>query len=76
MNVEIKKMRPEDWKNVCGIYDEGTDTGNANFEASLPPWNEWILKQVSTRHLLFIYRVWSFFGRAARETVLLLYRIA
>lgn len=46
MKLEIKKMRPEDWEHVCQIYDEGTDTGNANFEATLPPWNEWILKQV------------------------------
>lgn len=46
MNVEIKKMRPEDWKQVSRIYDEGTDTGNANFEVALPSWDEWILKQV------------------------------
>lgn len=46
MNFELKKMRPEDWKQVSWIYGEGTDTGNANFEATLPPWDEWILKQV------------------------------
>jgi hypothetical protein len=37
MNVEIKKMSPEDWKYVSQIYDEGTDTGYANFEVKLPP---------------------------------------
>lgn len=42
----IKKMKPEDWEHVSKIYDEGTATGNANFEASLLPWNEWILKQI------------------------------
>lgn len=46
MDVEIKKMRPEDWKQVSRIYDEGTDTGNANFEFTLPRWEEWIKKQV------------------------------
>lgn len=46
MNVEIKKMSPEDWEHVSQIYDEGTDTGNANFEVTLPPWDEWIHKQV------------------------------
>ncbi len=47
MKIEIKKMSPEDWKHVSRIYDEGTDTGNANFEVTLPPWDEWIRKQVS-----------------------------
>ncbi|HEY0196093.1 MAG TPA: GNAT family N-acetyltransferase [Methanobacterium sp.] len=44
--MEIKKMRPEYWRQVSKIYDEGTDKGNANFEATLPSWDEWILKQV------------------------------
>lgn len=46
MNVEIKKMSPEDWKHISQIYDEGTDTGYTNFEVKLPPWDEWIIKQV------------------------------
>ncbi|MEN6593076.1 MAG: N-acetyltransferase family protein [Methanobacterium sp.] len=46
MKVEIRKMKPDDWNQVSKIYDEGTDSGNANFEVTIPPWDEWIQKQV------------------------------
>ena len=46
MKLEIRKMKPDDRNQVSKIYDEGTDTGNANFEVTLPPWDEWIQKQV------------------------------
>jgi len=46
MKLEIRKMKPDDRNQVSRIYDEGTDSGNANFEVTLPPWDEWIQKQV------------------------------
>ena len=36
MKLEIRKMKPDDRNQVSKIYDEGTDSGNANFEVTLP----------------------------------------
>ncbi len=46
MNIKIEEIKPEDWKQVSEIYMEGVSTGNANFESTLPLWDEWVLKQV------------------------------
>ncbi len=72
MDVEIRKMEPEDWEQVSRIYDEGTDTGNSNFEATLPPWDEWILKQVTGSSIVavksaFVVGWASLFPHSKRE---------
>jgi L-amino acid N-acyltransferase YncA len=45
--MEIVFMKPEHWKGVKRIYEEGIRTGNATFEKAPPAtWEEW-----SSRHL-------------------------
>jgi len=34
-------MRPDDWKSVRIIYQQGIDTGQATFETAVPTWEEW-----------------------------------
>ena len=39
--VEIRDLRPGDWPEVRGIYEDGLRGGNATFEAEAPAWPEW-----------------------------------
>jgi len=41
MNYNIDSMRPEDWPQVCAIYQEGIITGHATFETTAPDWEHW-----------------------------------
>jgi len=41
MELEIKKMKDEDWFDVARIYKLGMDTGLATFETEVPTWNKW-----------------------------------
>lgn len=41
MNYTIDSMKPEDWPQVCSIYQEGIATGHATFETSAPDWEHW-----------------------------------
>jgi phosphinothricin acetyltransferase len=43
----INNLEKEDWEQVCSIYLEGIDTGNATFQKEAPTWEEW-----DTAHLL------------------------
>jgi L-amino acid N-acyltransferase YncA len=37
----IEAMTPDDWPEVCAIYDEGLATGLASFEKATPSWDQW-----------------------------------
>ena len=39
--MTIDLMTPDDWPAVRRIYEEGLQTGHANFETSSPTWDEW-----------------------------------
>ncbi|MGB9977855.1 N-acetyltransferase family protein [Methanobacterium sp.] len=39
-------MELKDWEYVSKIHVEGISTGNANFETTLPSWNNWNLDRV------------------------------
>lgn len=41
MTYVIDKMTPDDWKQVCQIYQEGITTGHATFESEAPNWEKW-----------------------------------
>ena len=41
MRLQIRKMTPEDWPSVAGIYVEGIQTGNATFQTEAPAWVDW-----------------------------------
>jgi len=47
MEYVIDKMLPDDWEQVCRIYQEGIATGHATFETEAPDWERW-----NTAHLL------------------------
>jgi L-amino acid N-acyltransferase YncA len=39
--VDIRDLRPGDWREVARVYAEGIATGNATFETAVPSWEEW-----------------------------------
>jgi L-amino acid N-acyltransferase YncA len=41
MDMEIIPLLPEHWPSVKAIYESGLATGNASFQTSAPPWEEW-----------------------------------
>ncbi|MBU2701391.1 phosphinothricin acetyltransferase [Sporomusaceae bacterium BoRhaA] len=41
MNYQIIAMQPSDWKQVCEIYAQGIQTGQATFETKVPSWEQW-----------------------------------
>ncbi len=49
--VEIRDLRPLDWPEVARIYEDGMRTGNATFEVSTPPWEDWDAAHSSVRLL-------------------------
>lgn len=41
MNLLMKEMKSEDWKDVSAIYQEGINTQIATFQTQLPSYEEW-----------------------------------
>ena len=41
MDLELKKMKDEDWPAVREIYLAGIATGEATFETEPPDWSDW-----------------------------------
>src|SRR4051812_45724240 len=39
--ITLDIMKPLHWEAVKEIYEEGIATGNATFQQSAPPWEEW-----------------------------------
>lgn len=46
-------MRADDWPSVRAIYLEGIATGQATFETSAPPWEEWHAKHLARPRIVF-----------------------
>ncbi|HEY9075709.1 MAG TPA: GNAT family N-acetyltransferase [Anaerolineaceae bacterium] len=39
--MEITSLTPPDWEQVCAIYAEGIQSGQATFEVEPPTWERW-----------------------------------
>lgn len=39
--LQVRALEPDDWSQVADIYAAGIATGNATFETTPPPWDEW-----------------------------------
>lgn len=65
-------MRADDWPAVRSIYLEGIAAGNATFETSAPPFDEWDTKHLPRPRLVFRDegRVagWAALGRVSART--------
>lgn len=48
----INNLEKEDWEQVCSIYLEGIDTGNATFQKEAPTWEEWDAAHLLTCRLV------------------------
>lgn len=40
-DILFRNLTVEDWGEVCEIYRQGLDTGNATFTLEVPSWKEW-----------------------------------
>lgn len=40
--MSIRLFKPDDWKAVAGIYEQGLLTRNATFETEVPDYDSWI----------------------------------
>ena len=40
-SLAIRDLRPLDWPEVVGIYEDGIATGDATFETEPPSWERW-----------------------------------
>jgi phosphinothricin acetyltransferase len=49
----IDEMRADDWPSIRTIYLEGIATGQATFETSAPPWEEWDAKHLARPRIVF-----------------------
>lgn len=62
-------MRADDWPAVRSIYLEGIASGNATFETSAPPWEEWDAKHLPRPRLVFRedgrLKGWATLGRVS-----------
>jgi len=47
-------MRPADWPTIAAIYAAGMATGNATFETSVPPWEQWDAKHLASPRLVAV----------------------
>ena len=39
--MEVRDLRPGDWREVARIFEQGIRTGNATFETEVPSWEAW-----------------------------------
>lgn len=39
--IVLDDMKKTDWNQVCHIFNEGIQTGNATFETEAPTWESW-----------------------------------
>jgi phosphinothricin acetyltransferase len=50
--TSIHEIRPEDWSEVCAIYEQGIATGDATFETAVPSWESWDAAHLPTCRLV------------------------
>ena len=46
--MEIRELLASDWEAVKSVYEKGIATGNATFQTSAPPWEEWDSSHLGT----------------------------
>jgi len=46
--MQIRELLASDWEDVKLIYEKGISTGNATFQTSAPPWEEWDSSHLGT----------------------------
>jgi L-amino acid N-acyltransferase YncA len=68
LDYSIEEMRAQDWPEVHAIYLEGIATGNATFEASALPWEDWDANHLSSCRLI-VRRDSSIVGWAALSAI-------
>lgn len=54
MNIQIRKMTPDDYPAVATIYGEGIQTGNATFQTDIPSWEAWDKAHVKSCRLVAV----------------------
>lgn len=47
MNLEIRKMKPEDGSRIIEIFQQGINGGNATFDSTAPTWEVWDMNHFS-----------------------------
>ncbi len=52
--MEIVSMLPTHWEAVKTIYEEGIATGDATFQTSAPPWEEWDAAHLQAARLVAV----------------------
>jgi phosphinothricin acetyltransferase len=52
MDINIEKMKDENWPDVKSIYEEGIATGDATFESEAPDWEHWDKSHLSDCRLV------------------------
>jgi len=67
MNVQIESLTPDDWLEVCAIYEEGIATGLGTFETKAPSWDEWNAARLT--HSRLVARDGQVLGWAALSPV-------
>jgi L-amino acid N-acyltransferase YncA len=50
--MEIRDLRPLDWPEVAGIFEDGIRTGNATFEVDVPAWEAWDAAHLAEHRLV------------------------
>ena len=50
--MQVRKLRPDDWPEVAGIYEEGIRSGDATFETEVPSWEAWDAARVPEHRLV------------------------
>jgi phosphinothricin acetyltransferase len=45
-------MTPDDWPDVCRIYEEGLATGVGSFETAAPSWEQWNVGRLAHSRLV------------------------
>ncbi len=60
-------MTPDDWPEVCAIYEEGLATGIATFETTAPSWEQWTAARLP--HSRLVARDGVVLGWAALSSV-------
>lgn len=52
--IEVRSMRPEDWKSVSRIYLEGIATEHATFQTDCPPYAAWDASHIRECRLVLL----------------------
>src|SRR5437762_14202626 len=54
MDMEIRPLNSDDWRDVRRIYVEGLETGQATFETTAPAWEKWDASHLKSPRLIAV----------------------